>query len=59
MFTLIDVYCWIARGGSTPNTYVIGKIVVFCRGCNRRFGIFLGVAQAKSFKKIKLVFVRV
>ena len=28
------------------------------RGCNQRFSI-LGVVQVKSFKKIKLVFVRV
>ena len=36
---------------------MIGMIVVFFRVCNRRFGIFLGVyVQAKSFKKIKLVF---
>ena len=43
-------------GGGTPYIQMIGMIVVFFRGCNRRFGIFLGVAQAKSFKKIKQVF---
>ena len=46
-------------GGGTPYIRMIGMIVVFFRGCNGRFGIFLGVVQAKSFKKIKLVFVRV
>ena len=44
-------------GGGTPNIQMIGMIVVFFRRCNQRFGIFLGVVQAKSFKKIKLVFV--
>ena len=45
-----------SRGG-TPYIQRIGMMIF--RGCNRRFGIFLGVVQAKSFKKIKLVFVRV
>ena len=46
-------------GGSTPYIRMIGIIVVYFRGRNQRFSIFLGVVQAKSFKKIKLVFVRV
>ena len=47
----------LSRGG-TPYIRMMGVIVVFFRGCNRRFGIFLGVVQAKSFKKTKQVFVR-
>ena len=50
----------VPGGGGTPYIQMIGMIVVFFRGCNRRFGIFsLGVVQAKSFKKIKQIFVRV
>ena len=36
--------------GDTPYIRMIGMIVVFVRGCNRRFRYFLGVVQAKSFK---------
>ena len=47
------------RKGGTPYIRMIGMIIIFFRGCNQQFSIFLGVIQAKSFKKIKLVFVRV
>ena len=47
-------------GRGTPYIRMIGMIVVFSRGCNRRFSIFR-VVQAKSInnKKKTLVFVRV
>ena len=45
-------------GGAIRYIRMIGMIVVFFRGCNRRFSILWAV-QAKSFKKIKLVFVMV
>ena len=44
---------WQATSGGegTPYIRMIGMIVVFFRGCNRRFSIFLGVVQVKSIKK--------
>ena len=54
-----DTPVLLRGGGGTPYIRMIGMIVVFFRGCNRRFSIFLGVVQAKSFIKIKMVFVRV
>ena len=45
-------------GGGTPYIRMIGMIVVFL-GVVIGDLVFLGVVQAKTFKKIKLVFVRV
>ena len=44
----VCVCVWGGGGGGTPCIRMIGMIVVF-----------LGVLKAKSFKRIKLVFVRV
>ena len=34
-------------------------IVLFFRGCNQRFNVFLGFVEVKSIKKINPVFVRI
>ena len=47
------------EGGGTPYIQMIGMIVIFFRGCNQHFSIFLGVVQVKSSKITKPVFVRV
>ena len=36
----LEVMVGAARGGGTPFIRMIGMIVVFFKGCNRRFGIF-------------------
>ena len=37
--------------GDTPYIRMIGMIVVFFRGCNRRFGIFLGLFKQNPLKR--------
>ena len=61
-FSSYKLFCNFSKilpPGGTPYIRMIGMIVVFFRGCNRRFSIFLKVCSSKSFKKIKLVFVTV
>ena len=38
-------------GGGAPYIQMIGKIVVYFRGCNRRFGIFGGLFKQNPLKR--------
>ena len=38
-------------GGGTPYIRMIRMIVVFFRGCNRRFSIFLGLLKQNPLKR--------
>ena len=38
-------------GGGTPYIQMIKMVVVFFRGCNQRFGIFLGLFKQNPLKR--------